>query len=194
MGKFLRIYRLELENVNAHSVAEVVEEEFGPIFKAAGCEWVFGDNDKSCILTYPEQPFSFFFAHKCVVKAWAKHGIKVWPVAGVVKDRKTISDFTDLDVDDQGGFPVNSPDCMVLDQSINNTWKNLKYGGLNAKFQRRKPSRKTNGGFVNDVYSSWEEMKTEHIRNAIDTQRGVMTQIIEKQGGPTTFLSSNASK
>ena len=46
MGKFLRIYRLELENVNAHSVAEVVEEEFGPIFKAAGCEWVFGDNDK----------------------------------------------------------------------------------------------------------------------------------------------------
>ena len=37
-------------------------------------------------------------------------------------------------------------------------------------------------------------MKTEHIRNAIDTQRGVITQIIEKQGGPTTFLSSNASK
>ena len=112
----------------------------------------------------------------------------------MVKDRKTISDFTDLDFDDQGGFPVNSPDCMVLDQSINNTWKNLKYGGLNAKFQRRKPSRKTNGGFVNDVYSSREEMKTEHIRNAIDTQRGVMTQIIEKQGTPTTFLSSNASK
>ena len=96
----------------------------------------------------------FFFAHKCVVKAWSKFGIKVWPGAGVVKDRKTISNFTDLDVDDQGGFPVNSPDCMVLDQSINNTWKNLKYGGLNAKFQRRKPSRKTNGGFVNDVYSS----------------------------------------
>ena len=114
--------------------------------------------------------------------------MKVLPGAGVVKDRKTISDFTDLDVDDQGGFPVNSADCMVLDQSINNTWKNLKYGGLNAKlFQRRKPSRKTNGGFVNDVYSSWEEMKTEHIRNAIDTQRGVMTQIIEKQGVQLRF-------
>ena len=94
----------------------------------------------------------------------------------------------------EGGFPVNSPGCMVLDYSINNTWKNLKYGGLNAKFQRRKPSRQTNGGFVNDVYSSWEEMKTEHIRNAIDTQRGVMLQMIEKQGGATTFLSSNASK
>ena len=69
---------------------------------------------------------------------------------------------------------------MVLDQSINNTWKDLKYGGLNSKFQRRKPSRETNGWFVNDVYSIWDEMKTEHIRNAIDTQRGVMIQIIEK--------------
>lgn len=66
-------------------------------------------------------------------------------------------------------------------------------GGLNAKFQKRKPSRRTNGGFVNDVLSSWEEMKIEHIRNAIDAQRGVMLEIIEKQGGPTTFLSSNTS-
>ena len=37
------------------------------------------------------------------------------------------------------------------------------------------------------------EMKIEHIRNAIDAQRGVMLEIIEKQGGPTTFLSSNTS-
>ena len=41
---------------------------------------------------------------------------------------------------------------------------------------------KINGGFVNDVLSSWEEMKIEHIRNAIDAQRGVMLEIIEKQG------------
>ena len=66
--------------------------------------------------------------------------------------------------------------------------------GLNEKFQKRKPSRRTNGGFVNDVHSSWDEMKIEHVRNAIDTQRGVMLQMLEKQGGPTTFLSSNASK
>lgn len=46
---------------------------------------------------------------------------------------------------------------------------------------------------MNDVLSSWEEMKIEHIRNAIDAQRGVMLEIIEKQGGPTTFLSSNTS-
>ena len=103
-----------------------------------------------------------------------------------MKDRTTISDFTDLEQEDQGGFPVNSPDCQVLDQSVNNTWKNLK-GGLNEKFQKRKPSRRTNGGFVNDVYSSWQEMKIEHIRNAIDTQKHVMLEIIEKQGGQLRF-------
>ena len=40
---------------------------------------------------------------------------------------------------------------------------------------------------MNDVLSSWEEMKIEHIRNAIDAQRGVMLEIIEKRGDPTTF-------
>ena len=45
-------------------------------------------------------------------------------------------------------------DCQVLDQSVNHAWKNLK-GGLNAKFQKQKPSRRTNGGFVNDVLCSW---------------------------------------
>ena len=83
---------------------------------------------------------------------------------------------------------------MVLDQSLNTTWKNLKYGGLNQNFQKRKPSRQTNGGFINDVYSSWDKMKIEHIRNAIDAQRKVMLQIIEKNGGPTTFPASNAAK
>ena len=46
---------------------------------------------------------------------------------------------------------------------------------------------------MNDVLYSWEEMKIEHIRNVIDAQRGVMLEIIEKQGGPTKFLSSNTS-
>ena len=32
--------------MNAQAVAKVVEEEFGPIFQAAWCEVVFGDNDK----------------------------------------------------------------------------------------------------------------------------------------------------
>ena len=61
------------------------------------------------------------------------------------------------------------------------------------KFEKQKPSRRTNGCFVNDVLSSWEEMKIEHIQDAIDIQNGVMLEIIEKQGEPTTFLSSNTA-
>ena len=87
---------------------------------------------------------------------------------------------------------MQNSDCMVLDQFVNHTWKNLK-SGLDEKFQKRKASRRTNGGFVNDVLSSWEEMKIEHIQNAIDIQKEVMLEIIEKQGGPTTFLSSNTA-
>ena len=40
-----------------------------------------------------------------------------------------IAEFTGKIVDDLGGFPVNSPDFMPLDQSVNNTWKNNE-GGL----------------------------------------------------------------
>ena len=121
--------------------------------------------------------FSNQILSECVVAAWAKYGIQVWPGAGKVKDRTTITDFTDNTLEDEGWFPVNSPDCMVLHQSVNHTWKNLK-GGLNDKFQKRKPSRRTNGGFVNDVLSGWAEMKIEHIQNAIDAQKEVMLEII----------------
>ena len=135
---------------------------------------------------------SFRKLFESVKAAWRKFGIEVWPGVEKVKDRAEIVEFTRLELEDEGGFPVNSPDCQVLDQSVNHTWKNLKEG-LNAKFQKRKPCRRTNGGFVNDVLSSWEEMKIEHIRNAIDAQRGVMLEIIEKQVDHTTFLSSNTS-
>ena len=118
---------------------------------------------------------------ECVKAAWRKFGIEVRPGAGKVNDRAVIVEFTDLELKDEGGFPVNSHDCHVLDQSVNNIWKNLK-GGLNVKFQKWKPSRRTNGGFVNDVLSGWNEMKIEHIRNTIDAQRSVMLEIIGKQG------------
>ena len=78
----------------------------------------------------------------------------------------------------------------MLGQSIDNTWKNLKYGagGLNEKLQKSKPSRGTNGGFITDVHSSWSEMKIDHIGNGIDAQRNVMFQIIEKNGAQQHFL------
>ena len=128
---------------------------------------------------YPHFVFFQKILFERVNAAWGKFGIEVWPGAGKVKDRTEIVKFTGLELEDEVRFPVNSPYCQVWDQSVNHTWKNLK-GGLNAKFQKLKPSRRKNGGYVNDVLSSWEEMKNEHIRNAIDAQRGVMLEIIEK--------------
>ena len=50
-----------------------------------------------------------------------------------------------------------------------------------CKVSKWKPIRRTDGGFVNNVLSGWNEMKVEHIRNAIDAQRGVMLAIIGKR-------------
>ena len=47
----------------------------------------------------------------------------------MVADRKSIVEKTDLEEEDLGGFPVNSSDCMVLDQSINNTWRKFEVRG-----------------------------------------------------------------
>ena len=65
-------------------------------------------------------------------------GIKIWPGAGVVGDRKPISEFTEKDEEDLNGFSVSSPDYMVLDQSVNNTWKNNPHG-LYSTLSERKP-------------------------------------------------------
>ena len=80
---------------------------------------------------------------ECVKAAWRKFGIEVWPGAGKVKDRTEIVEFIGLELQDEGWLPVNSHDCQVLDQFVSHTWKNLK-GELNAKFQKRKPSGRTN--------------------------------------------------
>ena len=80
-----------------------------------GVETVIVDNDRK--------------AHtKMVRDAWGKFGIKVWPGAGKVGDRSLIAEFTGEEEEKLGGFPVNSPDCMVNDQSVNNTWKILQGG------------------------------------------------------------------
>ena len=107
---------------------------------------------------------------KTVCNAWKKFGIEVWPGAGIVGDRTLISDFTGKDASELGGFPVNSPDCMPNDQSVNNSWKNL-VGGLYDTYRSRKPSRRTIGGFINDMKTSVEALSQEKIQNAIDLQR-----------------------
>ena len=130
-------YRLELKGVNSTELSYVVDEEFGQELQDAGVKTVIVDNDRK--------------AHsKMVQDAWAKFDIKVWPGAGLVGDRTLISQFTGEDATKLGGFPVNSPECMVNDQSVNNSWKNL-LGGLYDTFNRQKPSSKTNGGFIDDI-------------------------------------------
>ena len=105
----------------------------------------------------------------------AEYDIKVWPGAGQVYDRTLISDFTGEDAEKLGGYPVNSPDAMIQDQSVNNTWKNL-VGGLYETFNRWKPSRQMMGGFMNDIRSSFENLSPEKIQNAIDIQQKIMEQ------------------
>ena len=99
--------------MNAQAVAKVVEEEFGPKFQAAGGKIVFGDNDKKL-----HSDVSTFFFEKilfeCVKAAWGKFGIEVWPGAGKVKDRTEIVEFTRLELEDEGGFPVNSTTKTVF--------------------------------------------------------------------------------
>ena len=153
-------YCLEFQGVNAKELAYVVEEEFGQVLQDAGVEIVVVDNDRK--------------AHsKTVRDAWAKFGIALWPGAGIVGDRCLISEFTGKDESELGGFPVDSPDCMVNDQRENHSWKNLG-GGLYSTFQKRKPSRETIGCFSNDIKSTWENLSQEKIQNAIDLQPKIM--------------------
>ena len=131
---------------------------------------------------------------KMVRDAWGKFGIKVWPDAGEVGDRSLIAEFTGEEEEKLGGFPVNSSDCMVNDQSVNNTWKNLILG-LYDKFNKRKPSRRTNGGFINDIRSSFKDLSglsEEKIQNAIDLQPKIMEAIIAANGVHTNYTSSGS--
>ena len=75
----------------------------------------------------------------------------------------SIVEFTGEDAEEIDGFPVNSPDCMVQDQNLNKTWKNL-VGGLCNTFNKRKPSRQTMDGFMNDTHSSFENIRHEKIQ------------------------------
>ena len=107
-GQHQARYWLQLQSVNSAELAFVVATEFGQTLQDAGVKIVVVDNDKK--------------AHsKTVADACDEVDIKVCPGAGQVYDRTLISDFTGEDGEKLGGYPVNSPDAMVQDQSVNNT-------------------------------------------------------------------------
>ena len=82
--------------MNSQDVADVVTGKFGKTMKDAGVKHMLCDNDRK-------------LHSKVVCAAWKQFEINVWPGAGKTSDS------------DIGGFTVNRPDCMVLDQSVNNT-------------------------------------------------------------------------
>ena len=87
---------------------------------------------------------------------------------------------------------MNCLGCMVQDPSVNNSFKNP--DGLYDTFNKRKPSRQTMGGFMNDIQSSFENLSQEKIQNAIDIQPKVMEAIIVADGGHTTYMSNGSAK
>ena len=64
--------------------------------------------------------------------------------------------------------------------------------GLFSTFQKRKPSRQTIGGFINDINFTWEQLIQEKIQNAIDLQPKIMEAIIAADGGHTNYMSSES--
>ena len=55
-----------------------------------------------------------------------------------------------------------------LDRTIHHKWKNAKNGGLYAIWNSRFPSRRTTGGFFNDVRSSWAAIPQSLFQNEIE--------------------------
>ena len=94
---------------------------------------------------------------KQVIDAWAESGIKVHPGAGKRCWRRW-----------KGGFPVDYPELMPLDRSIHYRWKNAKNGGLHSLWNARKRLRRTTGGFINDIESSWDSIPQSVYQNAIE--------------------------
>ena len=84
-------------------------------------------------------------------------------------------------------FHISIIVCLSYYHNLNSSVENL-VGGLYDTFNKRKPSRQTMGGFMNDIQSSFENLSQEKIQNAIDIQPKVMEAIIVADGGHTTVL------
>ena len=79
---------------------------------------------------------------------------------------------------------------MVLDQSVNNTWKNNS-GGLYLGAKALKENKRR----IHQRYGkTWENLSQDAIRNAIDLQPKIMEAIIAAEGGRTSYMSSGVAK
>ena len=85
-----------------------------------------------------------------------------------------------------GGFPVDNPVLMPLDQSIHAAWKTHE-GGLYDRWNSMRKDRRTPGAFFNLLQKSWADLSMEKVRAAIDCQRKIIREIFEKKGGITSY-------
>ena len=60
---------------------------------------------------------------------------------------------------------------------------------INIETALLKPSRKTNGAFMNSMKKAWANMPQSKVQNAIDTQYFVMHEILENGGRATKYLN-----
>ena len=51
------------------------------------------------------------------------------------------------------------------------------------------PGKQNNGGFINDINSSFENLSQEKIQNAIDLQPKIMQAIVAANGGHPNYIS-----
>ena len=109
-------------------------------------------------------------------EAWARWGIELWPAGGKSAWDRAI-----------GEYPVDRPDLNPLDQSIHASWKTRR-GGLYDRWRSRKESRRTPGGFYNEVTNSWSDMPQHLIHNAIDAQRDIIREAHQIKGKRTSYL------
>ena len=56
-------------------------------------------------------------------------------------------------------------------------------------FRFRKRSRRTPGGFINNVEESWDELPMTKVRSAIDVQRKICIEIKKIKGAITKYDS-----
>lgn len=154
-------YRLEKEKVDTREIVRCIRNKLGPFFKRKGVKVVFTDNDKK-------------LQSKAAEEEWSRFGIELYPGAGHVTNSA------------EGGFPVNRPALMPLDQSVHASWKTHK-DGLYDRWNSRRSKRRTGGGFMNDLENSWQEMPMKKVRAAIDVQRKIHLAILASQGKMTKY-------
>ena len=163
-----RDYKICKRNVNGGEYERAIHW-LGPILQEKGVKHLIVDNDAK-------------LHSKMAHDAWLEYGIEVYPSGG-----KNAWDSQ------EGGFPVNCPDCMPNDQQLHNEFKNHE-GMFFDMWNSTKPSRRKNGRFMNLIQKTMEKLPQSSVRRAIDTQRSVCLEILKNGGKATKYMYNSCAR